>query len=73
MRSFDYLEPTTLEEACTLLERHGDEARPIAGGTSLIIWMRQHLLNPTVVVSQSPSREFATWRRSAATCAREIR
>ncbi len=51
MRSFDYLEPTTLEEACALLERYGDEARPIAGGTSLIIWMRQHLLNPTVVVS----------------------
>jgi len=51
MRTFDYLEPVTLEEACTLLERHGDGARPIAGGTSLIIWMRQHLLNPTVVVS----------------------
>jgi carbon-monoxide dehydrogenase medium subunit len=51
MRTFDYLEPKSIEEACVLLERHGEEARPIAGGTGLVIWMRQHLLSPKVVVS----------------------
>jgi aerobic carbon-monoxide dehydrogenase medium subunit len=48
---FDYLEPESLGEALTLLERHGDEARAIAGGTSLVIMMRQRLLMPKVVIS----------------------
>jgi aerobic carbon-monoxide dehydrogenase medium subunit len=51
MIKFDYLEPESLGEALTLLERHGDEARAIAGGTSLVIMMRQRLLMPKVVIS----------------------
>jgi len=34
-----------------LMEKHGDDARVIAGGTSLIIMMRQRLLMPKVVIS----------------------
>src|SRR5713226_7961172 len=51
MVKFDYFEPESLEEACALLERHGDEARLIAGGTALLIWMRMKLLNPRIVIS----------------------
>jgi carbon-monoxide dehydrogenase medium subunit len=51
LKNFDYLEPTTLEETFGLLDKHGEEARVIAGGTSLIIWMRQRLLMPKVVIS----------------------
>ncbi len=51
MIRFDYLEPESLQEACALLDQHGDDARLIAGGTALIIWMRQRLLNPKVVIS----------------------
>ncbi|HJU61893.1 MAG TPA: xanthine dehydrogenase family protein subunit M [Candidatus Binatia bacterium] len=51
MIKFDYLEPESLGEALTLLERHGDEARAIAGGTSLVIMMRQRRLMPKVVIS----------------------
>jgi carbon-monoxide dehydrogenase medium subunit len=51
MLKFDYLEPESLDEALTLLERHGDDARAIAGGTSLIIMMRQRLLMPKFVIS----------------------
>jgi aerobic carbon-monoxide dehydrogenase medium subunit len=51
MIRFDYLEPATLAEAFSLLEKHGDGARVIAGGTSLIIWMRQRLLMPKVIIS----------------------
>jgi aerobic carbon-monoxide dehydrogenase medium subunit len=50
MIKFDYLDPATLAEALSLLEQHGDSARVIAGGTSLIIWMRQRLLMPKVVI-----------------------
>ncbi|HUC97750.1 MAG TPA: xanthine dehydrogenase family protein subunit M [Candidatus Polarisedimenticolaceae bacterium] len=50
MIRFDYLEPATLSETFSLLEQHGDSARVIAGGTSLIIWMRQRLLMPKAVI-----------------------
>jgi aerobic carbon-monoxide dehydrogenase medium subunit len=51
MIRFDYQEPTTLKKAFSLMEKHGDDARVIAGGTSLIIMMRQRLLLPKVVIS----------------------
>ena len=51
MIRFDYQEPTTLKKAFGLMEKHGDDARVIAGGTSLIIMMRQRLLMPKVVIS----------------------
>ena len=51
MIRFDYQEPTTLKKAFSLMEKHGDDARVIAGGTSLLIMMRQRLLTPKVVIS----------------------
>jgi carbon-monoxide dehydrogenase medium subunit len=51
MIRFDYQEPTTLKKALSLMEKYGDEARVIAGGTALIIMMRQRLLTPKVVIS----------------------
>jgi carbon-monoxide dehydrogenase medium subunit len=51
MIRFDYQEPTTLKKALSLMEKYDDDARVIAGGTSLIIMMRQRLLMPKVVIS----------------------
>jgi carbon-monoxide dehydrogenase medium subunit len=51
MIRFDYQEPNTLKKAFGLMEKYGDDARVIAGGTSLIIMMRQRLLTPKVVIS----------------------
>jgi carbon-monoxide dehydrogenase medium subunit len=51
MIRFDYQEPTTLKKAFSFMEKDGDDARVIAGGTSLIIMMRQRLLMPKVVIS----------------------
>ncbi len=58
MIKFDYQEPTSLKKALVLLEKHGDEARAIAGGTSLLIMMRQRLLTPKVVVSLAKIPRF---------------
>lgn len=58
MVKFDYFEPESIEEACALLERHGEEARLIAGGTALLIWMRMKLLNPRVVISLARIPDF---------------
>ncbi|MBM4264786.1 MAG: xanthine dehydrogenase family protein subunit M [Deltaproteobacteria bacterium] len=60
MIRFDYQEPTTLKKAIALLEKHGDDARAIAGGTSLLIMMRQRLLMPKVVVSLARIPKFDT-------------
>ena len=47
---FEYLRPTTLAEAVALLARHGDDAKILAGGHSLIPAMKLRLARPTVVV-----------------------
>jgi aerobic carbon-monoxide dehydrogenase medium subunit len=62
MRTFDYLEPASINEACDLLRQHGEDARPIAGGTALIILMRQRLLNPNVIVSLAKIPDFESIR-----------
>src|SRR5437773_6154346 len=66
MIKFDYLEPESLDETFELLDQHGDDARVIAGGTSLIIWMRQRLLMPKVVVSLAriPKFDMITYNES---------
>lgn len=51
MREFDYLEPGTVEEASRLLAELGEEVRVIAGGTALMLAMRQRMLAPTHLIS----------------------
>lgn len=51
MNDFEYLEPTTVAEACSLLATHGEEARALGGGTALLLAMRQRLLAPSHLVS----------------------
>jgi CO/xanthine dehydrogenase FAD-binding subunit len=40
IKSFDLLQPRSLAEAVELLAKHGDEARVIGGGTTLVILMK---------------------------------
>jgi len=58
MIRFDYQEPTTLKKVFALMEKHGDDGRVMAGGTSLIIMMRQRLLTPKVVISLARLPKF---------------
>ena len=58
MVKFEYLEPKSLKEACELLEQHPDDAKIIAGGTALLIWMRMRLLNPRLVISLEKIPDF---------------
>jgi carbon-monoxide dehydrogenase medium subunit len=48
--SFEYYAPTTVEEALTYLAEHGDDAKPLAGGQSLIPMMNFRLAQPAVLV-----------------------
>jgi carbon-monoxide dehydrogenase medium subunit len=41
--AFDYLAPTTLDEAVALLDRHGEQAKILAGGQSLLPLLKLRL------------------------------
>lgn len=45
-----YLEPETLDEALDLLGEHGDAAKVIAGGQSLLILMRERLVDVDALI-----------------------
>lgn len=44
-------EPPSLQDAVSILEEYGEDARPIAGGTALVPMMRFGLLRPGHIVS----------------------
>jgi aerobic carbon-monoxide dehydrogenase medium subunit len=48
--NFEYLLPESLEEAISLLHQHGDEAKLLAGGQSLVPLMKLRLATPAYVV-----------------------
>jgi len=48
--AFEYHAPETVEEALALLEAHGDEAKVLAGGQSLVPLMNMRLARPGVIV-----------------------
>ena len=47
---FDYLRPTSLEEALEIKAQHGDDARVLAGGQSLIPTMNFRMVQPSILV-----------------------
>ncbi len=51
--SFEYRSASKLEEALDLLRQHGDEARLMAGGTALVLMLKQRLLVPELVIDVS--------------------
>ncbi|MFB0535746.1 MAG: xanthine dehydrogenase family protein subunit M [Anaerolineae bacterium] len=48
---FEHLQPESLEEAFDLLSECGEEARVIAGGTDLLVSMKQRLLTPKYLLN----------------------
>ena len=51
MNPFSFLTPNTPEEVLTLLQQHGEDAKLMAGGTALVIMMKQRLVMPDVLIS----------------------
>jgi len=51
MKKFDYLRPQTLEEALSLLNQYGKKAKLIAGGTDVIVMIKQKAMMPGVLIS----------------------
>jgi carbon-monoxide dehydrogenase medium subunit len=51
VKNFDYLEPTSIAEACALLSQHSGEAKVFAGGSHLTILMKQGLYQPKALIN----------------------
>ena len=51
MKNFDYLEPTSVADACKLLKQHGSEAKVFAGGAHVTILMKQGLYQPKALIN----------------------
>lgn len=51
MRAFDYIRPSSFEEACRLLRESDGGSKALAGGTDLLVQIKQQRLHPHRVVS----------------------
>lgn len=63
-RPFDYLRPDTIDEAVAALAEHGDGARVLAGGQSLMAMLNLRLIEPAVLVDIARVEELATIREA---------
>jgi aerobic carbon-monoxide dehydrogenase medium subunit len=61
---FDYHRPSTLDEAVALLVRHGEDAKLLAGGHSLIPAMKLRLARPKVIIDIGRIADLSYIRRS---------
>ena len=64
MKDFEYKAPATIDEAVTLLAERGSEARVLAGGTDIIVQLREGLRKAGLVVDvkKIPELMSLTWR-----------
>jgi len=51
MGPFEYFEPSTIEEAVLLLNKYGNEAKVLAGGTALVNMMKKGVIKPGYIVN----------------------
>ena len=47
---FEYIEPRSIPEICSLLYRYGDEAKILAGGTDLLVRMKEKEIRPRYLI-----------------------
>ncbi|MGH9125699.1 MAG: FAD binding domain-containing protein [Acidimicrobiales bacterium] len=61
--SFDYDKPASLDEALALLAVHGDEARVLAGGQTLLTQLKTRTVTPRLVIDLSGIDDLRRVRR----------
>jgi CO/xanthine dehydrogenase FAD-binding subunit len=74
---FEYTRTTSISEACELLATHGDEAKLLAGGQSLVAMMAMRLLRPArlVDINEIAALKFIALDQDAArigACTRQV-
>jgi carbon-monoxide dehydrogenase medium subunit len=66
VNDFDYLAPATIDDALAALAKAGGRARLLAGGTDLIVQLREHLREAEVVIDVKKITELLELRFDAA-------
>ena len=56
--AFDYVKPKALQEALSLLEQGGDDARLIAGGQTLLATLNMRLSEPSILIDITGLKEL---------------
>ena len=57
LKEFEYFEASSFSEAVSLLGQYGKEAWLIAGGTDLLVWMKEGARRPKAVINIKPIPE----------------
>ncbi len=60
MREFDFLSPRSVDEAVALMSERGGELHILAGGTDLLLGMREGTIAPRAVMSLKKLEQFRT-------------
>lgn len=69
MKDFDYAAPAALADAVAILNKHGDRAKILAGGTDIIVQLREHRREADVLldVKRVPELNVLTLDKSGLT------
>lgn len=67
--AFSYAAPLSMDECLSLKAAHGEDARFIAGGQSLMPLMNLRMLRPSVVIDLRRVPDLSRWRRDGDTVA----
>ena len=65
--TFEYLRPDTVDEVLDLLQTHGDEAKLLAGGHSLLPMMKLRLAQPEILIDLGQLGQICAISASTAT------
>jgi 2-furoyl-CoA dehydrogenase FAD binding subunit len=61
-KPFDYMRPDTVDEAVAILAEHGDDARVLAGGQTLLAMLNLRVVEPAVLIDITRISELGTIR-----------
>lgn len=51
LSKFEVLEPRTVDAACSMLAEHNGDVRLLAGGTDLLVMMKQRVVAPPCLIN----------------------
>src|SRR2546428_14090416 len=67
MANIKLSQPRSLDEAVMLLSKDGDQTKIIAGGTALVIMLKNRLISPSVLLSLGGLNDFRYIRHQPGT------
>src|SRR2546425_7411159 len=67
MPNINLLQPTSLDEAISILARDADQTKIIAGGTALVIMLRNNLISAALLLSLGQLRDLQKIRHEPGT------